>query len=372
MPASMRRSTTWSRRQGVRDDDAESCSSTREELGIVRKETTASPGSQANPQVTRTGHGKRAPTAPTAMQGLKQSMRSSSQCQARDQHVFARADTARAFRAADRRLIMTGSAGRVPRHRYQRGGFIDAALIDTVPRLSRRSQGMPGPAARWTTRRSRFWREGFATPWRQVATRCCSSCTVDGDEVVDDAEGELLAAHPGRAGVPIGVVVDMHANLSEQMRPAGDTVIAGYQTYPHVDFLRRTGARAAEPILRMVRGSLHPHDGVGTAADAAAHHAAGEHARTEPAAPAALPGDPKPPARCRRIRRQQLALGVVERPRDHRAVQIEQHGVAALPHGIADPRGKCSNASSSTGPLGTACPATGVTIAAPWHAARRR
>ena len=74
---------------------------------------------------------------------------------------------------------------------------------------------------------------------------------------LDDAEGELLrrirAASPG---IPIGVSLDMHANLSEAIA-SNSTVIAGYQTYPHIDFYE-TGARAAEPIFHMLEGKCIP------------------------------------------------------------------------------------------------------------------
>jgi len=64
----------------------------------------------------------------------------------------------------------------------------------------------------------------------------------------DDGEGELLARIRAVApGVPIGVALDMHANLSPEMGRLA-TVIAGYQTYPHVD-MYETGVRAAMPIL---------------------------------------------------------------------------------------------------------------------------
>jgi microcystin degradation protein MlrC len=74
---------------------------------------------------------------------------------------------------------------------------------------------------------------------------------------LDDAEGELLHRIRRLApAVPIGVSLDMHANLSEQIT-SNCTVIAGYQTYPHIDFYE-TGVRAAEPILRMIEGRCVP------------------------------------------------------------------------------------------------------------------
>ncbi len=74
---------------------------------------------------------------------------------------------------------------------------------------------------------------------------------------LDDAEGELL--HRIRAvarRVPIGVALDMHCNLSPAMAELA-TVIAGYQTYPHVD-IYETGVRVARPIIAMLKGSVTP------------------------------------------------------------------------------------------------------------------
>lgn len=74
---------------------------------------------------------------------------------------------------------------------------------------------------------------------------------------LDDAEGELLCRiRQAAPRIPVGVSLDMHANLSEAIA-SNATVIAGYQTYPHVDFYE-TGARAAEPIFRMLEGRCTP------------------------------------------------------------------------------------------------------------------
>ncbi len=73
----------------------------------------------------------------------------------------------------------------------------------------------------------------------------------------DDGEGELLqrirkvAPH-----VPIGVALDMHTNLFPAMAEHA-TVIAGYQTYPHVDMFD-TGLRAGRPVLAMLEGRAKP------------------------------------------------------------------------------------------------------------------
>jgi microcystin degradation protein MlrC len=76
-------------------------------------------------------------------------------------------------------------------------------------------------------------------------------------ETSDDGEGELLRRIRAVAPrVPIAVAPDMHANVSEAMvRHA--TVIAGYQTYPHVD-MYETGLRAARPVLALLAGKSRP------------------------------------------------------------------------------------------------------------------
>ena len=69
----------------------------------------------------------------------------------------------------------------------------------------------------------------------------------------DDGEGELLGRIRKVApGIPIGVALDMHTNLFPAMARHA-TVIAGYQTYPHVD-MYETGMRAGRPILKMLEG----------------------------------------------------------------------------------------------------------------------
>ena len=67
-------------------------------------------------------------------------------------------------------------------------------------------------------------------------------------ETYEDGEGELLKRLRQIAPtIPIGVALDMHTNLSNTMVTHAD-VLAGYQTYPHVD-VYETGIRAAKPII---------------------------------------------------------------------------------------------------------------------------
>ncbi|MBY0138025.1 M81 family metallopeptidase [Paracoccus yeei] len=67
----------------------------------------------------------------------------------------------------------------------------------------------------------------------------------------DDGEGELLrrirAAAPG---VPIGVALDLHGNITQKMLDHCD-VIVGFKTYPHVDMIE-TG----EHVLRLFQPLL--------------------------------------------------------------------------------------------------------------------
>jgi microcystin degradation protein MlrC len=73
----------------------------------------------------------------------------------------------------------------------------------------------------------------------------------------DDGEGELLGRIRRIApDVPIGVALDMHTNLFPAMGQLA-TVIAGYQTYPHVD-MYETGLRAAGPIFSMLEKKARP------------------------------------------------------------------------------------------------------------------
>ena len=73
----------------------------------------------------------------------------------------------------------------------------------------------------------------------------------------DDGEGELLRRIRAIAPkVPIGVALDMHTNLFAAMADNA-TVIAGYQTYPHVDVFE-TGLRAGRAVFAMLAGRAQP------------------------------------------------------------------------------------------------------------------
>ena len=73
----------------------------------------------------------------------------------------------------------------------------------------------------------------------------------------DDGEGELLRRIRAVAPkVPIAVALDMHANLYPEMVARAD-VIAGYQTYPHID-MDQTAHRAGSALLKKLAGQVEP------------------------------------------------------------------------------------------------------------------
>lgn len=72
-----------------------------------------------------------------------------------------------------------------------------------------------------------------------------------------DGEGELLARLRAAApGVPIGVALDLHANLTPAMVDNAD-VIVGFKTYPHVD-MYQTGEHAGRLLLDRLAGRSRP------------------------------------------------------------------------------------------------------------------
>jgi microcystin degradation protein MlrC len=72
-----------------------------------------------------------------------------------------------------------------------------------------------------------------------------------------DPDGTLMAAIRDAVGTDAAVVttLDLHANLSEQMAEATDTII-GYQTNPHVDQVQR-GEEAAL-LMRLIFSGMRP------------------------------------------------------------------------------------------------------------------
>jgi len=73
----------------------------------------------------------------------------------------------------------------------------------------------------------------------------------------EDGEGTLLKRIRAIAPTtPIAVGYDMHANVHAEMVELAD-VVAGYQTYPHVD-MYGTGRRAGDALIRMIEGQVKP------------------------------------------------------------------------------------------------------------------
>ncbi|MBO9678717.1 MAG: M81 family metallopeptidase [Acidovorax sp.] len=72
-------------------------------------------------------------------------------------------------------------------------------------------------------------------------------------EHTGDGEGDLLARLRAAApGVPLGVALDLHGNLTEKMVGNAD-VMVGFKTYPHID-MYETGEHAGRLLLQMLRG----------------------------------------------------------------------------------------------------------------------
>ncbi|AIT25183.1 M81 family metallopeptidase [Bordetella holmesii] len=74
---------------------------------------------------------------------------------------------------------------------------------------------------------------------------------------MEDAEGALL--HRLREidpATPIGVTLDMHANIYDDI-VRNANVVTGFHTYPHVD-IRESGVRAANIIARTLKGEVKP------------------------------------------------------------------------------------------------------------------
>jgi microcystin degradation protein MlrC len=81
-------------------------------------------------------------------------------------------------------------------------------------------------------------------------------------EGCDDVEGDLLRRLRERMGsLPIGVVLDFHANIGEEFVRYVD-VFAGYDTYPHVDPVER-GLEVAGLLARLLAGTIHPARAIG-------------------------------------------------------------------------------------------------------------
>ena len=71
-------------------------------------------------------------------------------------------------------------------------------------------------------------------------------------EGTDDGEGDLLARVRAAApGVPLGVALDLHGNITQKMVDNAD-VMVGFKTYPHID-MYETGEHVARLVLQMLQ-----------------------------------------------------------------------------------------------------------------------
>jgi len=68
-----------------------------------------------------------------------------------------------------------------------------------------------------------------------------------------DGEGDLLArVRVAAPGVPIGVALDLHGNITQKIIDNADVVV-GFKTYPHID-MYETGLHAGRLLLAMLHG----------------------------------------------------------------------------------------------------------------------
>ncbi|QRF59454.1 M81 family metallopeptidase [Variovorax paradoxus] len=72
----------------------------------------------------------------------------------------------------------------------------------------------------------------------------------------DGEGGLLLRLRAAAPGVPIGVALDLHANVTPAMVENAD-VIVGFKTYPHVD-MYETGEHAGRLLLDLLAGRARP------------------------------------------------------------------------------------------------------------------
>ena len=96
-------------------------------------------------------------------------------------------------------------------------------------------------------------------PWAGVLMAQHGAAVAAG---VAAADGEMVARMRSCVGpdVPIGVVLDMHANVSRQLVDAA-TVVTIYRTNPHVD-PRDRGRECAELLFDTIRGRIRPAQGL--------------------------------------------------------------------------------------------------------------
>lgn len=149
------------------------------------------------------------------------------------------------------------------RTKYQLRGFYEAwdrhgrADIEIVPVFSAwATSGGPLTPETW-----RHFLDVFETALRQHPDAAGIYLSLHGAMAVEgltDAEGELLAWLRERVGpaLPVGVSLDLHANLTRRMAE-GATFILAYHTNPHRDHVR-LGYESAKLLFETVRGTVQP------------------------------------------------------------------------------------------------------------------
>ena len=169
---------------------------------------------------------------------------------------LAGADAAGALRCRRRRAARRrASASRRARARARRSPPSSISPKRPAPRSCCRSPRNAWPSGPVEDAAFEHMRGASATPWPRAATRCCSTCTARWSRrAFDDGEGELLrrAARARARGADRRGARHARQPLSPPWS-SNATVIAGYQTYPHVD-IYDTGLRAGRAILAHARG----------------------------------------------------------------------------------------------------------------------
>ncbi|MCQ0091553.1 M81 family metallopeptidase [Roseovarius sp. M141] len=137
------------------------------------------------------------------------------------------------------------------------GGFIayaDAQGAELVTPLSA-TANPSGPATAEVF-------EALAAPIVDAAAAGCDAILLDlhGAMVatgIDDCEGELLARVRAAApGVPLGVALDLHGNITPRMVENCDCIV-GFKTYPHIDMFE-TGRHVTDIVDAMLHQGLKP------------------------------------------------------------------------------------------------------------------
>lgn len=129
-------------------------------------------------------------------------------------------------------------------------------------------------AERWeivTPIAANAWPSGIVedNAYSQMSEAICTAVTDGCDAIFLDLHGAMVTeSHADGEGallqrlrtlapdIPIAVALDMHTNLYPEIVENAN-VIAGYQTYPHIDNYE-TGMRAGKPFVGMLKGELQP------------------------------------------------------------------------------------------------------------------